>query len=929
MFVHRFSFQFIVCILLIPVASFATKIHRPATRKPASKPTAQSKIKPQKKTGAQSPELRGPTEEARIHQQVDAGGHVLSEVLATANYSEFTTDPNGSGVHEIWEASEPGKGITFRATTPIGGRFQIVEIDKKRDGGLLHLHYDYNSARQIFEMTEASFKPDHPMFSNFAVFDKKDASGKFILTCDENNGVYKDINAWVDIMKKISNGNAEKSRALMSCYLKRYQSAFFDPNCTSGAFASSFDDMQKGIVEVMGSTYPTDGKSTYLQCLTKQGFSTHAARIEALVANLSLSLMDVMKNDSDMAAAGNDPAKILALCDKPYNVARLAGRSVVPIACDENVSEEEMAEYRPGDGGRDQIIFHRTSADITSNAGLAKDFGLPATKVSNVFASYFFHESLHQSGIDDETVVYGIQNCCDGRPGDHSGDCAKAQKIAADLQMAPAYEKSFSKAFSGFDLLREQIDTTFGTDNEKVMMRAYYGGFDSHKATAEQIYKTCAAKHTTCDQACDDECSKVYLNQMAKFTQDWFNDPNYCAHYHKQAQDPGGMSCEQIGTQLSALIAKQANNTVARAPEAAHQNVEQITGKSATVGSLSVLTPSGAVQIFTGQANDTTPSAGAISDATRSAPPTTPQPVTRVTTAPVPTAVAPSPTANSPTRPTASVPSPSFPLPARPTAAPTASAPSPILGQASAARADAGARVQRGRDVLAGADRIASNFIPRAIASTGSARRLNTESGAPTQYNPSSSPPLSLDTSALGVSRIRSDAQGAATTQATANQATASSNSGSLVRAAVADAPAARGDVTNQQKATTDKKGAREQADANANAKHAPEPPPSNGINYSNGGPVLGANSIAPAASGADGVDFSTKGKVRTLVTGDYIRVHGLLTGAHAAEFEATLKADKINVTDHVQHHYGSRETTEVYLYCPKTRSLVLKGSCQ
>ena len=831
-------------------------------------------------------------ENFEVIQDQDFRGRVTREMIVSPSYTEFVSDPQGTGQHEIWELSAPARGLSVRARNPIAGKYSILEIEKKRRGGTLLMTFTFMPKRNLYELTATRFTREHRQLAQSLVLDTKDSNGRYVPACVDPTAVQASATEWLNIVQKLSANGVDAAQQKLQCYLRRYQNAVFGPNCMGSDFASGMDQMRAGMIDVLLSAKKGVPADRYMQCLSDNGFSTHETRMEAGFANLEEQLKAVADSDPEMAAALKNPAAMAALCTKPSSITKLIGRSTPPVDCQLSAADSEAAEYIGGQ--TDQVIFHVSPAQIASNAGIASEFkSKPPTSsessnlTRNVYGSYFFHELLHKSQIEDETVVYGLQNCCDGRPGDHSGDCRKAQKIAGDQTLADRYNTTFEQSISGYNNLEAQIEKGYGTDGAKAMMHSYFNGFDAHKENAQRSYNQCVQATPTCDQTCKDKCASGYVDDMAKFSKDFFNDPKYCAPYYKKAQDSTAITCSQISEQLSTLFASAGSTSKPGQAEAAHEAIENNAGNPNLFKTNGVILGDSSVAAISQKANGTTtPTSSAVKNAVTS----------------------------------------------------SANSPSTLrMGDTRAAieRYNGGTPILNAADTMA--RRVGNSILPSAYADSGSSESASVPSSR-SSYR-SNSPSASI-TNEFGGSPNITASLSPTLTPSLGGVAGLRSNAGGPVAAAQSvgarAAPATSGDAGS---AAADDAGAVAPSKAASRESGGVRPLPDRTTLRGTGRALASTDDPVVKAPGSNSRDdkqaarsnFSSlpSATFRKLITGPYPAAHELLTGSRSTEFNASLIDRGIKITDQDGASYGPMRGREIYTYCKSSGRFALPGACQ
>ncbi len=345
-----------------------------------------------------------------LWQSRSSNGKVTAQSMISIDRKEIVVDKNNDGFADHWEMATANASI--RMFQPYRGQFLFMEIEHRfrPDAGIL-LKYSYDSKTDQY--LAYGFEPKTY---------KKLSLNDFVVGCraDEND-LQVLSRQLVDWTKKDENANLLRRNIkedLLDESCKCTGPGVPAPICKSD-FKSALPYIVDGIMKVVQSDDPSvqpgDGnnKGEFLQCLRYLNLNVHAARISSGLAQFAEGL--VPKNS------------------------RFPWR----VRCEINTTE-----YGSFDNAHflsePTVTFHKNM--VTLQAALTKTLNGPETKKNPItpgppdfihsYAETFFHEMLHYSMIEDETVVDAIVQCCKNPDNVRSKECDYATDMVHTREAA-------------------------------------------------------------------------------------------------------------------------------------------------------------------------------------------------------------------------------------------------------------------------------------------------------------------------------------------------------------------------------------------------------------------------------------------------------------------------------------------------------------
>jgi hypothetical protein len=215
-----------------------------------------------------------------------------------------------------------------------------------------------------------------------------------------------------------------------------------DESCRRGKFKDSEETILKAIASVL-STYKTPGEEArFLGCLQNRR-----------LGGLGDSLIE--------------------------NILTQNGENKVSIQCRDRRDDEETAGSFDN---KRRVIYLHEAYEKEQNAGVAK----------KLYARTFFHEAIHSCGVEDETHVHAIENCCsDDSASETKAHCKQADEITAREHRIVTYATAFSRYLPGFDDFWRELVSFKDAEAEKDI-------FDYFIVGSDKIYKIEQEKTVAC-----------------------------------------------------------------------------------------------------------------------------------------------------------------------------------------------------------------------------------------------------------------------------------------------------------------------------------------------------------------------------------------------------------------------------------------------
>ncbi len=398
-------------------------------------------------------------------------GRVISQVVLADGRLETAVDKNGDGLMESWEMST--KTSRMELTQPIRGHFSLMTIEHRYPDGIVQMQYSYQPKAKDYKLFGIVKKP-------YGTYNQED----FVVGCREKDKELTDFATELEQFLKVDSNQAGLKKSL--------EDELIGPKCKQPPFADMVSTMSEGMMKVALSDRPQSQKGAkkgkYLSCLRHYELDTHANRI--------------------LGAFGQYTSKVSP-----------ADRYKWSVTCDEKQST--VAKFTDGFSDR-SFSFNATKAKFNSKE-IQKLYG--KTDHAEMFAQSFFHEMLHYSKIEDETIVEAVEYCCSADNNEGSPACKEVEEFVKIRKMEQRLTNTACKALEDCEgtvnAMREgmgssaeffrtrlvsdaaQIFLQYPNDNEarkKELQNLMDDNFEGDKSNCMElaVHKTLAEKRNFC-----------------------------------------------------------------------------------------------------------------------------------------------------------------------------------------------------------------------------------------------------------------------------------------------------------------------------------------------------------------------------------------------------------------------------------------------
>lgn len=376
---------------------------------------------------------------------------------------------------------------------------------------------------------------------------------------EKSDPLYGVVQEWDRIRRDLEVGNEREAADQIACAIRRNQNLFFDRSCLEGDFyPESFNELVAGMSDVLASgrnsvwkSSGTEGIGRYMTCLDNRGLRYHSARMQAHF----LRYMSERANDMVGQGAANGS------CEPIASQRTAASASLTrPFTCPVDPNGQEVASW---DRSRYQMSFFARRdrmATITPGDGTRLN-------AREAYASVFFHELIHASGIENERLAYALQWCCAGGNPDSHPACLQARSMLNDDAVVKEYRTQLEK-LPGFMPIDQQLRASIGDDLYNPLMVGFYSEFHEKNLAAQAVYQECRSNG---DAAA---CSNRFNETLANFTKEYFARPNTCSALAAFARrDSSQINCTQIGERLASVFPTRVPSEPAQVVQQAQQQI--------------------------------------------------------------------------------------------------------------------------------------------------------------------------------------------------------------------------------------------------------------------------------------------------------------------------------------------------------------------
>jgi hypothetical protein len=305
---------------------------------------------------------------------------ITPEIIEISFYDPQTTSPTA------WIVKNAEREI--EAKYPIDGIFRRLQLKKRNGNSEDRFVFIYNTLTESYRLIDSENIPDK--IYQRAFDDVRITRGQ----C--RTSAINDLRAPFEEIAELLGQARDEAQFLERLNQPDAARKLFDRSCleSSESTLGAAEDMartKEALAEIMGSHIKQD-PSRYLKCMTDQGLSLHAARIEAIVIGAVEHNTNVLNRRRSL------------------------------ITCEPNIISRDLAHYNVTNGQINisrkpsQMLPELMVPDILDSAvGLSPT--LPASQVRQnlvreEIGKTLFHELIHASGIEEENFVEDITLCC-------------------------------------------------------------------------------------------------------------------------------------------------------------------------------------------------------------------------------------------------------------------------------------------------------------------------------------------------------------------------------------------------------------------------------------------------------------------------------------------------------------------------------------
>lgn len=405
-----------------------------------------------------------------VFSKTNSRGQVVDQMIIGPRSQELFIDKNSDGVWDHYELAKDG--VTIKGMLPRNGHFMKLEVSQRRKKGFVELTFLYEPERRTYRMISRSFRKYALMFDSDIVIGRgaQCASGADLNTAEKTAPLAMQWNA---ILAKLnSQETAQREASLYQLILD--SNRFLSPTCSQGQFADSQKAIARGMAEVMASSFRTTPGSTsgrYLQCMDQHGLGVHADRMRAAFMTTfahgdnagSVRLATAQDLGEDVVSSNSDSQTNIKAAT--LDIAKQT--EVQKDEDDETLGEIRVrCEYKAQSGNikfgswdsetRRVMMYVPAGTSVPSPRNNSTDPLHPMGKAD--YAAVFFHEMVHESGMDreDEDYVHAIGDCC-SLPNGYDKN-AEACKTMDDLTIAHAIAQAKEDGIRSIPALGERYD---------------------------------------------------------------------------------------------------------------------------------------------------------------------------------------------------------------------------------------------------------------------------------------------------------------------------------------------------------------------------------------------------------------------------------------------------------------------------------------
>jgi hypothetical protein len=403
----------------------------------------------------------------KLIEQKNSRGQVTRQMLMGDGRTEISIDPSGTGKLESWELITPDADITMHDAR--NGKFIFMDVVQRLKTSQVTMRFSYNWNIRRYEM----FSVESHAFKT--LFDMQD----FALGCrtDDQSKAFDEISKKLDTDLSV----ASQDKALRTSIENSVMDNTCDAKGWRGAQLYPKDSILDAVMEVAKSDKDFNGdhpqtRGRFLQCLRFYDLGVHASRISAGIAQF-------------MPGPGSHQGN-------PWS-----------LACAKDKTAE-AGEFGSFNQTTHQIKLYETAKDLNGKSSDAQ---------REEYAHVFFHEMIHYSQIEDETVTHSAEDCCSQQDGVDNGSCKKLEGLLQNKFYAQQIELGIARARPDHARFRDNLREHFGPLADPMLDDFYLAAGEIFQKSAED--KNCEPtswKYAQCKQKFYDDLGKtIYGNFFA------------------------------------------------------------------------------------------------------------------------------------------------------------------------------------------------------------------------------------------------------------------------------------------------------------------------------------------------------------------------------------------------------------------------------
>ncbi|MBL7688376.1 MAG: hypothetical protein JNJ49_10095 [Bdellovibrionaceae bacterium] len=454
-----------------------------------------------------------------VRQMVDSKGHPYKQIIVGPRFSEIQIDSNRDGRVDIWEIDSGSSTVTM--TGPARGQFSRMQVVDRTGGrGTMTVSYllspdgkRYNHQKTVIQpvgvarytdtfvdgdsgpqfevdaiVTDPppsstkppeSFEPFVPDSMMLYQMEQFDSSGQCLnAMTDPLAGAQR---AWWSFLRD----QGKISRDELGAQIR--DSMLFDANCRRPEYEKDYEDLARGIADIMMTSSlgvgqsETAGRGRFLQCLENSNLALTAARLEKKF--MSAVAVEGPKQDAAPITCNWDPK---------------GGRVKASY-----IEKDRNGTYI------DQIDMRM----CTRHAGTDKyAYGAPIN-----YRNLVFHELMHSAGFRKEGDVDKIVGCCGEPSAERDKACKDLDALVAGNQRAVRIESRLGNNKAAVDEMIYKMEDSFNTATSPDGAEKVYKKYLEQLATDIELNACLGLKGK--EQI---ECRSDQFEKVSSSTEDFF-----------------------------------------------------------------------------------------------------------------------------------------------------------------------------------------------------------------------------------------------------------------------------------------------------------------------------------------------------------------------------------------------------------------------